>query len=69
MKRFVTDTGPLLHLHQAGALHLLPRIGKVCLPPLVATELRAHAPSLWPGAVPDWAELHALVSENQQRAW
>lgn len=69
MKRVVTDTGPLLHLHEAGALHLLPLIGKVFLPPLVAAELRVHAPSLWPVVVPQWAEIHALMSESQQRAW
>jgi predicted nucleic acid-binding protein len=68
MKRFVADTGPILHLHEAGALHLLPLIGKVFLPPLVIAELRAHSPLLWPGSFPEWAELQTLSSENQQRA-
>jgi hypothetical protein len=44
MKRIVADTGPILHWHEAGALHLFPLIGKVFLPPPVAAELCAHAP-------------------------
>ncbi len=68
MKRLVADTGPILHLHEAGALQLLPLIGKVFLPPVVVAELRAHSPSLWPGAFPDWAQPQTLSSENQQRA-
>lgn len=68
MKRFVADTGPILHLHEAGALLLLPLIGKVFLPPLVVAELRAHSLSLWPGAFPEWTKLQTLSPENQQRA-
>ena len=68
MNWFVADTGPILHLHEAGALHLLPLIGKVFLPPLVVAELRAHSPSLWPGAFPEWTKLQTLLPENQQRA-
>jgi predicted nucleic acid-binding protein len=68
MKRFVADTGPILHLHEAGALHLLPLIGKVFLPSLVVAELRSHSPLLWPGSFPEWAELQTLSPENQQRA-
>jgi predicted nucleic acid-binding protein len=68
MKRIVADTGPILHWHEAGALHLFPLIGKVFLPPPVAAELCAHAPLLWPGLFPEWAKLQTLSSENQQRA-
>jgi len=39
MKRFVADTGPILHLHEAGALHLFQFIGEVLLAPLVLAEL------------------------------
>jgi predicted nucleic acid-binding protein len=69
MKRLVADTGPILHLHEAGALQLLPLIGKVFLPPVVVAELRSHSPLLWPGVFPEWAKLQALSPENQQRAW
>lgn len=68
MKRFVADTGPILHLHEARALLLLPLIGKFFLPPLVVAELRAHSLSLWPGAFPEWTKLQTLSPENQQRA-
>ncbi len=45
MKRLVADTGPLLHLHEADALHLLPLIGQTEIAPLVLTEIRFHAPN------------------------
>jgi hypothetical protein len=68
MKRLVADTGPILHLHEARALHLLPLIGTVFLPPPVVAELRSHSPSLWPGAFPEWVKPQTLLSENQLRA-
>ena len=68
MNRLVADTGPILHLHEAGALHLLPLIGEIFLPPLVIAELRAHAPSLWPGVSPEWIKLPILPARVQQRA-
>ena len=64
MKRLVADTGPVLHLHEAGALHLLPLIGEVFLPPSVVAELR----SLIPVLPPQWAKLQTLSSTAQQRA-
>jgi predicted nucleic acid-binding protein len=57
MKRLVADTGPVLHLHEAGALHLLPLIGEISLPPLVAAELRPRI-----SALPKWAKIQALSS-------
>jgi predicted nucleic acid-binding protein len=63
MKRLVADTGPVLHLHEAGALHLLPLIGEIFLPPLVAAELRPMISTL-----PKWAKVQALSSTAQQRA-
>lgn len=68
MKRLVADTGPLLHLYEAGALHLLPLIGEVFLPPLVLAELRMHAPALWPGRPPGWVKTGSLSLNLQQRA-
>ena len=68
MKRLVTDTGPLLHLGEAGALDLLPRVGAASLGPMVLAELRAHAPTLWPGRLPEWLKLHTLSQAAQQRA-
>jgi predicted nucleic acid-binding protein len=63
MKRLVADTGPVLHLHEAGALHLLPLIGETFLPPLVAAELRSRIP-----ASPKWLKVQAISSTAQARA-
>jgi len=63
MKRLVADTGPVLHLHEAGALHLLPLIGEIFLPPLVATEFASEDFEL-----PKWAKVQALSSTAQERA-
>jgi hypothetical protein len=64
MKRLVTDTGPVLHLHEAGALHLLPLIGELFLPTLVAAELRSLVSTL----PPIWAKVQRLSPPAQQRA-
>jgi predicted nucleic acid-binding protein len=64
MKRLVTDTGPILHLHEAGALHLFSVIGKVSLPALVAAELH----SLIPALPPKWADVQTLSPSAQRRA-
>ena len=42
--RFVTDTGPLLHLHETGAWALLPMLGTIETTPVVAAELNRHLP-------------------------
>ena len=68
MKRLVADTGPVLHLHQAGALELLALIGEVSLTPMVLRELRTHAVSLWPGPLPSWVSLVQPSINAQQRA-
>ena len=38
----VADTGPLLHLHEAGALQLLPSIAEVTIPSIVERELSRY---------------------------
>lgn len=64
MKRVVADTGPILHLHEAGALHLLPVIGEIFLPLAVATELRSFVSELPPA----WAKLQTVSTTAQLRA-
>ena len=64
MKRLVADTGPILHLQEAGALHLVPKIGEIFLPSLVAAELRSIVPAL----PPQWAKVQRLSTKSQQRA-
>jgi hypothetical protein len=68
MKRLVADTGPLLHLHEADALHLLPLIGQTEIAPLVLTELRCHAPKLWPEQLPPWASAKTLSAPAPSRS-
>ena len=71
MKRIVADTGPLLHLHEAQALHLLPLIGSVSVPIQVLTEFGRHAPHACRPTLPDWLTVSPLTTAAQQRttAW
>lgn len=49
---WVTDTGPVLHLAEAGALDLMPMLGEVAMPPAVHEELsRLRSPLNPPTAV------------------
>ena len=64
MKSLVADAGPILHLHEAVGLHLLPLIGEVAAPPAVLAEVRAHAPALWPA----WLKPISLSPAMVQRA-
>ena len=41
---WVADTGPLLHLAEAGVLHLLPLLGEIVLPPAVQVEFERLRP-------------------------
>lgn len=68
MKRVVADTGPIFHLHQAGALHLLPLIGEISLTPTVLAEVQRHAPELFRAPLPAWARLVSLSSSATRRA-
>ena len=68
MKRLVADTGPILHLYQAGALHLLPLVGEVTLSPNVLAEIRRHAPQLWPTQMPAWLKPASPSTAALQRA-
>lgn len=61
----VCDTGPLLHLSEAGAVHLLSLAGKVLISPLVATEFEANAQGWNP---PQWVQVVALEKSGQRKA-
>jgi len=39
LKRIVCDTGPLLHLREAGLLDLVEAAGFIAIPPMVYSEL------------------------------
>ncbi|HEX8220253.1 MAG TPA: hypothetical protein VF914_13745 [Chloroflexia bacterium] len=56
MKIVVSNTGPLLHLTEAGYLELVKLAGEVHIPRAVAVELAGY--SLW--RIPDWLTLDEL---------
>ncbi len=61
----VCDTGPLLHLSEAGAIHLLSLAGEVLIPPLVAVEFEANTSGWYP---PQWVKQVALRKPSLQKA-
>lgn len=61
----VCDTGPLLHLSEAGAIHLLSRAGNVLIPPLVAIEFEANSQGWNP---PLWVKQVVLGKAARQKA-
>lgn len=70
MNVVVTDTGPLLHLHQVGAIHLLAHLGSIQVTPTVWRELQRHAPSFAISGLPAWLSLaqpsaSAMLQANQ----
>ncbi len=64
----VTDTGPMLHLEEAGALAILGALEQVIISPLIRAELRSHLPSLGPVPLPDWVRVESPSVPAQQRA-
>jgi len=61
----VCDTGPLLHLSEAGASQLLSLAGEILIPPLVAIEFEANAHGWSP---PQWARKVALEKSTRKKA-
>jgi predicted nucleic acid-binding protein len=58
----VSNTSPLLYLHQAGQLDLMRKLyGRIWIPPAVRLELRAGAEK--GVAVPDLSELEWIVEQ------
>lgn len=57
--RIVCDTGPLLHLREAGILSILGRAGRVHIPPAVQSEILAHDPR-WAVERPAWVDIVPL---------
>ena len=61
----VCDTGPLLHLSEAGAIHLLSLAGEILIPPLVANEFEENAQGWNP---PQWVKVVNLDKLAKQKA-
>ncbi len=66
MRRIVIcDTGPLLHLTESGAIHLLQLAGEVIIPPIVAKEFGENAPGI---RLPDWVHTIDLDTASAKKA-
>jgi predicted nucleic acid-binding protein len=50
----VCDTGPLIHLSEAQAIHLLKAAGDILIPPGVATEFKITLLTLEKPKLLDW---------------
>lgn len=59
-RAIVCDTGPLLHLHEAGAIHLLKSAGDILIPSTVAMEFKQNT-SKW--KLPNWIHIHRLNTQ------
>ncbi len=69
MRRIIVcDTGPLLHLSEAGAAHLLVEAGDVIVPPCVVEEFESNAQG-W--KMPLWVRIQDLngTSGTRSSAW
>jgi predicted nucleic acid-binding protein len=60
----VCDTGPLLHLNEAGAIHLLRLAGEVLIPPAIATEFKRNASKQ---KLPTWIKIRPLDKSATDR--
>ena len=58
----VCDTGPLLHLKEASAVHLLELAGQVLIPPTVSQELAIRM------KLPNWVHIEELNRSAQAKA-
>jgi predicted nucleic acid-binding protein len=60
----VCDTGPLIHLREANAIHLLKLAGGILIPPTVATEFTKNLPN---EKLPDWIQIHELTTQSNSQ--
>ena len=64
----VCDTGPLIHLSEANAIHLLRLAGGILIPTTVAAEFRKNLPNR---KLPEWIAVGELStrSRSQIQQW
>ena len=67
MRIIVCDTGPILHLIEAGLLGLLQDVGKVYIPKLVDSEM-ADLHQHWEKERPDWIQIEQLRQDEVDKA-
>lgn len=60
MRRWVSNTGPLLHLREASSLDVLPLLGEVAIPPAVNVEMILHEEQ-WDTERPEWLHIESLT--------
>ena len=60
----VGDTGPLIHLSEANAIHLLKLAGGILIPPAVAIEFKRNLPNQ---KLPDWIQIYELTPRSSSR--
>jgi predicted nucleic acid-binding protein len=70
VRRIVSDTGPLLHLHEAACLALLERAGTVTVPQAVDSEMVQHVRD-WHTRKPPWITVTAVIApyNGQATGW
>ncbi|MCK9419133.1 MAG: hypothetical protein M0R70_07125 [Nitrospirae bacterium] len=71
VKRIVSNTGPILHLAEAGILELLQKAGSVSIPGAVHVELSNLLRPAWDRQKPAWLHVEKLTEEeiNQARSF
>ncbi|MCC7201881.1 MAG: hypothetical protein IT393_04345 [Nitrospirae bacterium] len=67
MNPIVCDTGPILHLQEAGLLNLLDKAGDIYIPQVVDIELKELYPQ-WENKRPDWLRVEPLSSDETSQA-
>ena len=60
----VCDTGPLLHLSEADAIHLLRPAGNILISPAISTEFKQNAPKR---KLPSWVKIRQLDQSARDR--
>jgi len=67
VRRIVSDTGPLLHLHEAACLALLEHAGIVTVPKAVDSEMVQHVRE-WHTRKPPWITVTAVTAPYDVQA-
>ncbi len=67
MTLVVSNTGPILHLHEADLLELLELCGEIHIPSAVQDELSTMLPR-WGRHFPEWIIVHSLTDEQEKEA-
>jgi len=62
-RTIVCDSGPILHLREAGALEILAAAGAIRIPPAVNEELSALIHD-WNSSIPRWLRIEELDAET-----